>query len=56
MGVRGAVSRVAVTDEERRILVENRRSAPYVLVRARSEAVRLLAERETVLRPHRARR
>ena len=45
----GAVGRVAVTDEERKILMENKRSAPYVLMRVKSRAVLFLAGRT---RPH----
>ena len=45
----GAVGRVAVTDEEQKILVENKRSAPCVLMRVKSRAVLLLAGRT---RPH----
>ena len=45
----GAVGRVAVTDEGRKVLVGNKRSAPCVLMRVKSRAVLLLAGRT---RPH----
>lgn len=51
----GAVGRVAVTDEERKLLVENKRSVPCVLMRVKSRAVLLLAGR-TRSHPGRGRR